>query len=385
MKKIFSITAIAMITILLLLPVRASDQLVPLSYLEQTYIPSVRSALEGQTDARLNEFRVKYGIEETSAVSEYSLAVSAKPLTLTHGDVLELQPMAAVVFDSGDANVSVSGGELIDLTTSSAVTESAILDSSHRYIAAENTVAAVRAYSGSVDLTVQGSYKLEHNGTLPAEWAFIDVPVSHWANAYVISLSERGIVNGMGNFRFAPSNALTRAEFVTMLSRVTGIDPNRYDYSVMGDVTAEDWFFPYVTWAVESGIVTGYENNTFHPNELITREQISLLLFRLWDKYGINTENYGSSGYENFGENGADDSESIFDNEPTERSAPQVISSGRAPEFADADEISDWASAGVGWAAEQGLITGYGDGTFAPKKSATRAEVCAILSRLVDR
>ncbi|MDR2360704.1 MAG: S-layer homology domain-containing protein [Oscillospiraceae bacterium] len=378
---------ITAISVALLFTVRASDQLVPLSYLEQTYVPSIRSALQGQIDTRLNEFRAKYGIAETGLVSEYSLAVAAKTLALTRGDTLELQPMATAVFASGDANTEVSGGELIDLTNGVSIAEAAVLSPAHRYIAAEGTAAIIRVYSDGAEIIVQGSYKVERGDTIPAERTFIDVPASHWANAYIISLSERGIVNGMGNFRFAPSNELTRAEFVTMLSRVAGVDPSRYNYRSMSDVTAEDWFCPYVTWAAESGVVTGYEDNTFRPNELITREQIALLLLRLSEQYEIEDLYSGSSDYSAYdtSEEDGTESDSIFEDEYSGSSDPSVIISGSAAEFADAGEVSDWASEGVSWAAEQGLITGYEDGTFAPKKSATRAEVCAILSRLSER
>ena len=99
---------------------------------------------------------------------------------------------------------------------------------------------------------------------------FLDLE-SHWAKNCVVALAERGLIRGYADQTFRPDQPITRAEFSALLK---GVFPNfeavrsAVDFS---DVPESHWAFEPVTWAVERGFFAGYPDNTFHPDELLTR------------------------------------------------------------------------------------------------------------------
>ena len=114
-----------------------------------------------------------------------------------------------------------------------------------------------------------------------------------------------------------------------------------------GDVPNGTWYTDAVTWASQNGIVTG-TGNGFQPEGNVTREQLATMLYRYAKTLGMNT-----------------------------------AASGSLSGFADGARTSDWAKDAMSWAIGNGLITGKGSSTLDPAGSATRAEVAAILQRMV--
>ena len=176
----------------------------------------------------------------------------------------------------------------------------------------------------------------------PAE-AFSDLDTSKWYHEGVCYVLRNGIMNGMGDGIFAPDKAMTRAELVTTLYRVAG-SPDVEDLeNPFEDVADDTWYTDAVIWAANNGVVNGTSETTFTPNALITREQLAAILYRY--------------------------------------SGAEAVEEDYLKDFSDADAISAYAVEAMNWAVAKGLITGMGDGTLAPRGTATRAQVATILMR----
>ena len=183
----------------------------------------------------------------------------------------------------------------------------------------------------------------------PAEEAggdFTDMK-DHWAEEYVDFVVERGLFNGVSDTEFSPDTSMTRSMFVTAIGRLAGVSASD-GVTRFEDVAADSWYAPYVAWAAENGIVTGTSETTFDPDRAITRQEMAALLSR----------------YAEFAE--------------------IELTEGEAVTFTDSDEISGYAKEAVAAMASVGLIEGMGDGTFAPKETATRAEVATLLARFMQ-
>ena len=123
--------------------------------------------------------------------------------------------------------------------------------------------------NNSIEIPVQvGAYIVEFTDT-----------TNHWAKTYIGTLAGMNILDGMGDNTFAPDGSLTRAQFVAMLAKMTdGIDITAAASAGFTDVNEKDWYFGYVNWGYENGIVNGMGDGTFSPNASITREQMAVML-----------------------------------------------------------------------------------------------------------
>ena len=155
------------------------------------------------------------------------------------------------------------------------------------------------------------------------------------------------MMDGIGNNLFSPNGTTTRAMIVTILHRLENQPAS--GSSTFTDVPANQWYTNAVAWAAANGIVDGYGDGRFGPNDTITREQMAAILYRYAQFKGYDVSNTGNlSGY------------------------------------TDAAQVSEWARTAMGWANAQGLITGNTATTLNPTGSATRAEVATILMRFVE-
>ena len=180
---------------------------------------------------------------------------------------------------------------------------------------------------------------------------FTDVLHGQWFFDYVTRVSQLGIFQGTSAGVFSPSLNMTRAMFVQALSNFHRADMSGVtQFGVpFGDVSVGTWYYAPVAWATNSEIVMGFgnlQNRTFATHANITREQIAVMLFN----------------YANF-------ARIVF---------PTNI---WTLEFADQNNISDWASVAVSALHSAGVITGRPGNLFDPQAPATRAEVAAIFSR----
>ncbi len=187
-------------------------------------------------------------------------------------------------------------------------------------------------------------YRLAEN-----KFMFQDI-AGHWAEENILYSVSRNIFAGISDTIFAPNECMTRAMFVTVLGRLSGVYEDKSKASGFLDVPTGMWYTPYVAWAAENGIVDGYGDGHFGPNDLVTREQMCAIINRYLEQQGYNI-------------------------------SPSV----EAMNFADEAQISPWAKASVIYCQTRGLILGKDNGNFAPKDNTTRAEVATLMKRLVAK
>lgn len=122
--------------------------------------------------------------------------------------------------------------------------------------------------------------------------------VSKYATYYkaVQFVYEEGLFNGTSATKFEPDTTMTRAMFVTVLGRLAGVNVNNYKTSSFSDVATGQWYSEYVEWASSIGLVEGYGNGKFGPNDSITHAQMYVLMERYADIIeGKNTTASGTS------------------------------------------------------------------------------------------
>ncbi len=180
--------------------------------------------------------------------------------------------------------------------------------------------------------------------------AFEDVTADSWFYQPVLDAVEAGIFSGVSSTRFDPLGRMSRAMFVTVLGQLDGVGPAGYPGDGgFPDVKAGEWYAPYVVWASRSGIVQGYGDGRFAPEEPITREQMASMLVRWLDAAGIPLDQRSGS------------------RQPVDLSA-----------------VSDWAREAVLALWDAGLLQGDSAGNVNPGAYATRAEGASFFLRARD-
>ena len=179
---------------------------------------------------------------------------------------------------------------------------------------------------------------------------FPDVKKGTWYYDAVDEVVSNGYFLGQGDGTFAPHKAMTRAMFVTVLSRVDGavVDNSKSSFS---DVPAGAWYTGAVTWAAQNSIVLGVGGDKFDPNRNINRVDMCLIMSRYISYYAAKTGR-----------------------------VPAV--SGVVKTFGDTARLSASNKEAVEKCVSYGLIVGDDYGNFKPDSNATRAEVAVIISRL---
>ncbi len=215
--------------------------------------------------------------------------------------------------------------------------------------------------SGNVTVTAEFKSKSEGGGNHfepdktedqlqePLYNDFTDIK-NHWALKYIKAVVEKGLFKGVSENLFAPDSGMTRGMFVTVLGRIDNADTASTE-TLFSDVDSHMYYSSYVTWATEKGIVNGVDRNMFLPDALITREQISVLLYRyaMYKKYITGIK---------------------------ETASMEI--------FSDYKQISAYAEEAMKWAVEAGIVKGSNDGGLHPSDNATRAEVAAMIMRFIE-
>ncbi len=177
---------------------------------------------------------------------------------------------------------------------------------------------------------------------------FADVAGDAWYAGAVDFVAGRGLFSGVGGAYFAPHDTLNRGMVVTVLYALEdGAAQNAQ--TLFADVAQDAWYAWGTAWAVEAGIVSGYGDGRFGPEDAVTREQLALMLYRY---------------AQNLGKEPQDD--------------------GALENFQDSAEISAWAVPAMSWAVGVGILSGGTDGCLNPGGSATRAEAAAMVRQFVS-
>ena len=177
---------------------------------------------------------------------------------------------------------------------------------------------------------------------------FTDVN-NHWAYSAIKRVYNRGLMLGVSDTRFAPNQALSRAMLVTVLYRLAD-EPDVTADNPFTDVPAGQWYTNAVIWAAANGIVSGFGDGTFRPNEPATRAQAAVMLCGYAKLAGRDTTQHADLSA-----------------------------------YADAAEIPSWALAEMQWANAAQLIRGRSDTILAPNAGTTRAEMAKILSTFIGK
>lgn len=174
---------------------------------------------------------------------------------------------------------------------------------------------------------------------------FNDVVEGAWYHDAVADVYARGWMTGTSDTNFAPEQAMTRAMVAATLHRMEGSPLTKA--SGFTDVASGTWYENAVAWAQQAGVVHGFDDGTFQPNAVITREQLAAML-----------QNY-----------------SMYKGEHTD--ARQDLNA-----YSDADAVSAWAQDALSWACAEGVLQGMTETSLSPQSSATRAQMAAVLLRL---
>ena len=187
----------------------------------------------------------------------------------------------------------------------------------------------------------------DHSHAAEAALPFSDVNDDDWFFDVVRYVYEQGLMTGTSDREFSPNLTTTRGMIVSILNRLEN-GPTA-EAAGFTDVADGDWYAEAVNWAAREGIVAGYEDNTFRPNDPITREQLAAMLmnYAAWKGEDVSAR-ADLSGYN------------------------------------DAASVSSWAAETVQWAVADGLISGMPGNLLEPQGSATRAQVAAILQRFLS-
>ncbi len=171
----------------------------------------------------------------------------------------------------------------------------------------------------------------------------------HWALDSIDFCVSNKLFNGVAEKRFAPEETMTRAMFVTVLSRMSGESISGFPIN-FSDVSAGEWFAQSACWGKSTGIVSGVAENTFAPGNPVTREQIALFLYRYANTYKLYVIN---------------------------------ASGASLSDFSDGSSISDWSQTAMQWAVANSLITGRDGNLLCPQSTAKRSEVATIVQRFI--
>lgn len=174
---------------------------------------------------------------------------------------------------------------------------------------------------------------------------FADVQPGTWYYEDVYYCYDNGIMNGVETYRFGPEEPITRGMIVAILWRNEG-SPYASGKSFK-DVAEGMYYSEAVKWAISKGIITGYGDGTFRPDEEVSLEELGAIMFRYAAHKNLDT---------------------------TARGGLSV--------YADSDEIGQWAKSAMSWAEAYGMIDGIVGGRLKPAGAATRAQAAAMLARL---
>lgn len=181
-----------------------------------------------------------------------------------------------------------------------------------------------------------------NSSNLPSQNTKSDIS-GHWAEDTIKSLSEKGIMTGYENGDFKPDNNISRAEFTKLIVVMLSLDES-YDFE-FSDVKADKWYAGFIGAAYKNNLISGFDSK-FNPDSNITREDAVTIIYRVLESIG------------------------------TEIKEKEVT-------FDDKDDISQYALEKVGALSNLGIIKGDNN-AFRPKSNITRAETAAILYRIIS-
>ena len=317
-----------------------SDPLISLSYLTGTFFDSLKAYVTQwvaqDTQGLYNDAA---GKGQTSVSKDGWTASSGfVPGEGKEGDTIALTTGSGLIWSSGSG--VVSSGVLVDATSGTELGVGKMLTAGHRYLAGSDAVVVTSSrYS---QWLAEGKWRCGTGGTVVIPLPFTDVPESAWYYEDVRYVWKNGLFNGVSDTLFKPGDTMERGMVTTLLYRLEG-EPEVSYSSVFSDVPNGQWYTEGTLWCARMGIVTGVGDGRFAPRQIVTRQQIAVMLYNYAVKTGLTA-----------GERG-------------DLSA-----------FSDAGSVASWAKEGMSWAVGAGIFSGSG-GKLRPEGLADRAQMAAII------
>ncbi|EFM09467.1 Glucan endo-1,3-beta-D-glucosidase [Paenibacillus curdlanolyticus YK9] len=165
---------------------------------------------------------------------------------------------------------------------------------------------------------------------------------AHWAAAPINRWVQAGIMKGFSDGRFHPNDSVTRAQFAVILNSLFGFAAN--DKSAMSDVPAGAWYEEALQKAKAAGYMKGYPDGSIHPNDTVSRQDAAVMLTRVFQL---------------------------------------IAGSKQSSTYTDSSAIASYAREAVGIMATNGYLSGYANGSMLPAKSLSRAEIAALLDKMI--
>ncbi len=179
------------------------------------------------------------------------------------------------------------------------------------------------------------------------EIRFADVPQGHWADEAIHHAAGLELVEGVGNNRYDMETLMTRGSLATVLHRLS---QGRTDYEVVfSDVEQGKYYTQGVAWAARVNVVKGVSEDLFAPDQIITREQLAVMLARYAKLIGMDT-----------------------------KADAKALNA-----FQDGGNAGTWAVDGLAWCVEKGILKGKGGSVLDPTADVSRAEVAVMLDRFI--
>lgn len=191
--------------------------------------------------------------------------------------------------------------------------------------------------------TIESITTTSINELTTAKVSFSDID-SHWAKNWIEEAVKLGFVSGYEDGTFKPDRTITRAEFSKLMN--SALHTEKKSALNFSDVASKEWFYEEVQKSVASGFFSGYENNTFRPNNPIKREEVAKVVSSAITTGGVEGEG--------------------------------------ATLLSDYSTIQDWAKPSVNAVYNKGYILGYPEGVYRPAKALTRAEAVKIIYEIID-
>lgn len=248
-------------------------------------------------------------------------AVTVDPTHPRQGDPVTITAQPDEGYEVGEVTVTRPDGSQVELT--------------------ENSDGIWGFTQPGESVTIAVTFRCD-GGELCPSAHLTDVELNAWYHEAVDYVVEHGIMAGVSATAFQPNGSLTRGQVVQILHNLEG-KPEETAEAPFTD-TAGHWALEAIAWAAQNNVVAGYDDGTFGPEKLVTREEFAQMMY-----------NYAKfKGYD-------------------------LTAGGDLTQFPDAGAISDWAETALSWANGKGLINGHDNGTIDPQGNTTRAQAASIM------
>ena len=248
-------------------------------------------------------------------------AVTVDPTHPRQGDPVTITAQPDEGYEVGEVTVTRPDGSQVELT--------------------ENSDGTWDFTQPGESVTIAVTFRCD-GGELCPSAHLTDVELGTWYHEAVDYVVEHGIMAGVSATAFQPNGSLTRGQVVQILHNLEG-KPEETAEAPFTD-TAGHWALEAIAWAAQNNVVAGYDDGTFGPEKLVTREEFAQMMY-----------NYAKfKGYD-------------------------LTAGGDLAQFPDAGAISDWAETALSWANGKGLINGHDNGTIDPQGNTTRAQAASIM------